>query len=86
MARLPDRELRVILPALVYAARSSPAPNRELDLVIRRLILIAQERGLPSVLTDLDRLEERYRVTMAAQESGPALTGPLESPDAPDAT
>jgi hypothetical protein len=84
MARLPDWELRVILPALVYAARAMPVPNRELDLTIRRLTTLAHERGLEGTLATLEGLEDRYRVTMAAQESGPALTGPLDSPDAPE--
>ena len=53
--RMADWQLRVVLPALAYVARTSPAPNRDLDACVAELVVCAQRRGLRSVLAQLER-------------------------------
>ena len=55
MTRLPDWQLREILPALVVVARASPTPNRALDATITELVALAERRGLRATLTRLER-------------------------------
>lgn len=73
MTRLPDWQLRQILPALVNASRQSPTPNRALEATIAELVMIAQRRGMQSVLVRLE-----HDAARAAVEHELARAGPIE--------
>lgn len=53
--RVPDWQLREILPALVHVAREAPAPRRTLDDTIGAMVEQARRRGMMSLLAELER-------------------------------
>ena len=56
--RLPDWQLRIILPVMAAAARAQSTPNRDLDKIVDELVAIAKHRGLESLLATLEREAE----------------------------
>ena len=68
MIRMANWQIRVVLPTLIRVARDSPAPNRELDLVIAEMTALAHVRGLSSTLAALERENERHLAAVAKKE------------------